>query len=94
MCAVYDQYFIVSFFSRCDRLRSCSVDNILENGAEKPKTHPYVNVISDNTEDNEQNNPPAESAVESSSSNSGPPRKPKPFPRASYLRMESQEEQK
>ena len=66
------------------------MDNILDNGAEKPKRHSYVNVTSDNSESNEQNKPPAESAAEPSQQ--GPPKKPKPYPCSSLLRMESEEQ--
>ena len=66
------------------------MDNILDNGAEKPKRHSYVNVTNDNSESGEQNKPLAESAVEPSQQ--GPPKKPKPFPRSSLLRMESEEQ--
>lgn len=72
--------------SSVQRLRSCSNDSYLENGAEKPKRHSYVNVPGDGTE---QNKPSAEPVTESSQP--GPPKKPKPFPRSSLLRSESEE---
>ena len=73
------------------------MDDILDNGAVKPKRHSYVNVPSDNSTEpssSEQNKPPptAESAVVEPSSQQGPPKKPKPFPRSSLLRVESEEQ--
>lgn len=82
------------------------MDDILDNGAAKPKRHSYVNVPSDssttepiaNSSSSEQNKPPppttaAESAaIEPSSTQQGPPKKPKPFPRSSLLRVESEEQ--
>ena len=84
------------------------MDDLLDNAASKPKRHSYVNVPSDSSttepiarsSSNEQNKPSppttiAESAaVEPSSTQQGPPKKPKPFPRNSLLRVESAEEQK
>ena len=83
------------------RLRSCSMDDILENGSAKPKRHSYVNVPSDNSTElstGEQNNKPAPPTAESAAatvalpSQQGPPKKPKPFPRNSLLRVESEEQ--
>jgi hypothetical protein len=89
------------------------MDDILDNGAAKPKRHSYVNVPGDNAttepitsnSSSEQNKPPpptttttttAESAVsvEPSSTQQGPPKKPKPFPRSSLLLRVESEEQK
>lgn len=70
----------------CDRLQSYSDDNCLESGTEKPKRHSYINVPGDGTEVNEQNRLTAESAIESSQL--GPPKKPKPFPRSTPLTEE------
>ena len=73
------------------------MDDILDNGAGKPKRHSYVNVKSDGSpvepssvEENETIIAAAGSAVEPSQQ--GPPKKPKPFPRNSFLRMESEEQ--
>lgn len=75
------------------------MDDILDSGAAaKPKRHSYVNVPSDGSTEpsgsSEQSQPPptAESAVVETSSQQGPPKKPKPVPRSSLLRMESEEQ--
>lgn len=72
------------------------MDDVLDNGAEKPKRHSYVNVPNDKSTEpsSKQNEPPpiAESVVTEPSSQQGPPKKPKPFPRSSLLRAESEEQ--
>lgn len=70
------------------------MDDILDNGADKPKRHSYVNVPGDNSAEpsSGQNKPPptAESAVTEPPSQQGPPKKPKPFPRSTPQRVESE----